>query len=75
MSCAWIDCVNEADYVVRDLAIKPPRSPSKINVGDIKLCGGHYTISKRLGRIVLDWDRVLRAMDGWYDDEECIDCD
>ena len=59
-TCQWAGCPNPADYVLRDVTVK--RQGLTVNVGDIDLCGGHKTHAERLGRLELDWERVLRAV-------------
>ncbi len=58
-TCQWAGCRFEADYVIRDLVVV--RQGAKIAVGDVDVCGGHKRRFERLGRIELDWERVLRA--------------
>ncbi len=63
--CQWTGCEARASRVIRDVTVKPARSLSEVFVGDVEVCAGHLAISQRLGRVVLDWDRVLLAMEGW----------
>ena len=69
--CQWTGCENRAMKVIRDVRVKPAGSPSEVFVGDVELCGGHLRIAQNLGRVVLDWDLVLAAADGW--DPEGVD--
>jgi hypothetical protein len=59
-TCQWHGCQFDADYVLRDVTVK--RGGVEINVGDVDVCGGHKRRAERLGRLELDWERVLRAV-------------
>lgn len=72
-SCHWTDCPSEADYTIQDVKVRPPTFGKEVDVGDVELCGGHYKIAMSLGRLDLEWDRVLKAMDP-DSDEGCEDC-
>jgi hypothetical protein len=58
-TCEWAGCRFQGDYVLRDLTVV--RGGKPIVVGDVTLCGGHKRRAERLGRVTLDWDRILKA--------------
>lgn len=58
-TCEWTGCGFEADYAIRDVTVN--RGGALLNVGDVNLCGGHKRRAQRLGRLELDWERVLKA--------------
>ena len=63
MICQWHECQSEADYKITDLRVKPPRFGKDLYLGEVELCGGHYAIAQSLGRLTLDWDHILDAME------------
>lgn len=58
--CHWAGCDFEADYAINEVTVR--HRGTLINVGTVRLCGGHMQRYARLGRLELDWDLVLKAL-------------
>lgn len=58
--CFWQDCENDADYTIRGVTVM--RRGSRLHVGDIDLCAGHYKWTQRTGHLNLDWTVIERAL-------------
>ena len=62
--CEWVGCLNEATERIKDVSVTPKHSSSRVFVGHVKVCAGHRLIAQRLGHLNLDWQRILKAMEG-----------
>lgn len=55
--CDWSACGFDADYRLNEVTVR--HKGALIHVGDVYLCGGHYTRLQRLGHLELDWEKVI----------------
>lgn len=59
-TCWWVDCPNDADYVMREVEVKRHKLP--VYTGDIELCSGHAEVATRERRLDLNWLALEQAL-------------